>query len=146
MNMLFCCSTKNYSSGTSAGRINSSYSHLDFSAIVDTIMMVGISEKYRFGINYKKEMMLNLPDTCELLVGHNAYFQLSLTEILFKENCFNLKKANLLKLHIHSPTLSFFSTPETGKRYEFSLGYQCNGDSTVSLIYLTQNSIRSRAQ
>jgi hypothetical protein len=116
--------------------INEKMDSLCFEANVDTLFICPVPDKYKYGIDYQNKVICHLSDSCEIVVGVDANYQLSLHEIAYFKNIFNLDTAKLLILHIHSPTKTFISSvkPKKGKRYYFKLLYR-KGDNDNYRFY-----------
>jgi hypothetical protein len=72
---------------------------------------------------YKKKNILNLPDTCELIVGNKANMRLTLENIEYFKNEFNLIKTKLMIIHVSNKMESPVFGYEIGKKYLVGLSY-----------------------
>jgi hypothetical protein len=99
---------------------------LSFEADIDSISGSAADENTKYCVNYKGEIINHLSDTCEIFVGADANYLLTLTRIKYHKNLINLDSADLLLLHIHSPAKTFGSGDkiEKGNRFYFKMFYK----------------------
>ena len=133
---LNCVSTRNDGNTSLIKSTNKNTTIINFEANIDSIGLKSLPEELLLGIKYKKEIINNLSDSCELIIGHDANYQIRVRNIKYLDNKFNLDKANVLLLHVHSPVLVFASEPEIGKRYYFKLHYNIEDNDKIQFNLL----------
>jgi hypothetical protein len=115
---------------------------ISFEANLIKIESRGVSNELLTGIKYNKEIIQKLSDSCEIMIGTDANYQIQIGNIEYFENKFNLKKASLLKLHVHSPNRVFGFGPEIGKRYKFNLFYTNKDENNIEFNYLEARELK----
>ena len=107
-----------------------------FEANLIEINSNSIPEEQLSGVNYGKDSINKLTDTCKLIIGTNANYAIYLENIKYLENNINLTLPKYFQLHVHSPMLVFASEPEIGDKFKFSLFYQINNTDKINFTLL----------
>jgi hypothetical protein len=122
--------------------INDKLYSIPFEANLIKIEINNIPNELITGIKYKKEIINKFSDSCELIIGMDANYQMEIGNIEYSENKFKLEKAKFLKLHVHSPIRVFGFEPENGKRYKFNLIYTIKDEDSIEFNYLEARELK----
>jgi hypothetical protein len=135
----FCCGSSKkaavYSERTVT--INNDTIHaLEFEAELIQVDVKSQLSESSAGKKYGTEIINEMSDSGEVVVGFDANFRIRLGNVKYLQNRFDLKKAKFLKLRVHSPLRVFAAETIMGKRYKFSLFYTKSREDTLQFNYL----------
>jgi hypothetical protein len=134
---LFCSTGQKINKNMVPAFFNENMDSLCFEADIDSLFIGPMPKNYEYGVDYQNKEIDHLSDSCDIFVGTDANYLLSLVKVKYIANAFNLDSAKLLRLHIHSPAQTFASAEQPGKgiRYRFKMDYK-KKDSSYYRFYL----------